>query len=151
MVSLVSRPEEVEEEKGPGFSRSCTRVIIPCLSMRMCRRANEKCFHCHMVSSLMSIVYSELKQRVYLCTSITMSVINACLLTLFKSKNSIVLFSTTGIQHKLPDRIAYLLKASGNESIISRRYHPKTSFPPYTDSIVDHCSSLGLCSGLSSH
>ena len=47
------------------------------------------------------------------------------------------------------DRIVYLLEASSNESIISRGYHPKTSFLLYTDSIADLCSGLGLSSGLS--
>ena len=58
-ASLVPRPEEAEEEKGPGFNRSRTRGS-----------AREKRFHCHMVSLLTSIVYFELKQLVYLCASI---------------------------------------------------------------------------------
>ena len=69
--------------------------------------------------------------------------------TIARSKNCIALFSTTGIQHRLTDRIAYLLEVSSYESIISRRYHPKTSFPLYTDSITDCCSGSGLSSGLS--
>ena len=110
--------------------------------------ARKKRFCCHIVSSLTSI-YSELKQHVYLCAArIMMSAINACLRTLVKSKNSVALFSTTGIQHKLRDRIVYLLEASSNESILSCRYHPKTSFPLYTDSIAGRCSGLGLSSGL---
>ena len=104
-----------------------------------------------MVSLLMSIVYSELKQHEILCASITMSAINACRLcqASIGSKNSIALLSTTRIQHKWTDRIVYLLEASGNKSVISRRCHTKTSFPLYTESIMDRCSGLGLSSGLS--
>ena len=80
-----------------------------------------------------------------------MSAINACLRTLVTNKNNIASFSYTGIQHELTDRIIYLLEASSNESIIPCRYHPKTSFPLYTDSILDCCSGLGLSSGLPNH
>ena len=58
-----------QREKRPGFGRLCMCVIISYLSMCTCGRAREKHFHCHMVPLLTSIVYSELKQRVYLCAS----------------------------------------------------------------------------------
>ena len=91
--SLVPRPEQAEEEKWPGF---CSY-----LSTCMHGTGRKKRFRCHMVSSLTSIVHSKLKQRAYLCASITMSAINASHLrqASVKSKNSVALFNTTGIQH----------------------------------------------------
>ena len=70
-----------------------------------------------MVSSLISIVYSELKQLAHLCVSITMSVINACHLcqASVRSKNNVALLSTTEIQHKLRGRIACLQEVSGKK------------------------------------
>ena len=96
-------------------------------------------------------VYFKLKQHACSCVSIMMSAINVCCLcqASIRSKNNIALFSTTGIQHKLTDRIVYLLEASGTKSIISHRYHTRMSFPLYMDSIADSCSGLGLSSGLS--
>ena len=148
-ANLVPSSKEAEEEKRAGFSRSCMHIIISYLITCTCGRAREKCFRCNMLSSLTPIVYSKFKQHAYLCASITMSVMNACLWTPVRSNNSVALFSTTGIQHKLTHRILHLLEASSNESIISHEYHPKTSFPLYTDSIADRYSGLGLNSGLS--
>ena len=106
-----------------------------------------------MVSLPTSIVYSKLKQRAYFCARITMSVINACCVCQgsVRSKNSVALFRTTAIQHKLTGRIVYLLESSSNKSIIFCRYtyHTKLSFPLYTELIADCCSDLGLSSGQS--
>ena len=97
--SLISRLEEPEEEKGPGFSHSRMHVFIFYFNMCTHGRARNKSFHCHMVSSLISIVYSKLKQGAQLCASIAMSVINACRLcrASVRSKNSLALLSTTEI------------------------------------------------------
>ena len=128
-LSLIPTPKEAEEER-PGFDHSCINTIIYYLSMCTRGKSRNKHFRCHMGSWLTSISYSELKQRGYLCTSITMSAINACRLcqASVKGKNSVTLVSTTGIRHKLTDRIVYLvylLEVSGNKLIISGRYHTK--------------------------
>ena len=81
-ASLVPRPMETEEEKGPGFSRSRMRVIITYLITCTCGAWGKMPFRCHMVSSLTSFVYSELEQRAYLRARITMSTIDACRLSL---------------------------------------------------------------------
>ena len=114
-----------------------------------------------MISSLTPSVSSKLKQRAYLCVSITMSAINASLLTLVRSKNSVALLSTTRMQSKPTDRIILSvnlchiywksLVTNWLFSINSHRYHPKISFPLYTDSIADHYVGLGLSWGLSNH
>ena len=96
LIASYPRPEEAKEEKGPGFSCSCMCIIISYLSTCIHGRAREKCSCCHMVSLLTSIVYSEVKERGYFFATITMSVINACLWTLVRNKNSVALFSTTG-------------------------------------------------------
>ena len=63
LCSLVPRPVEAKEEKGPGFSCSRMRIIITYSSTCTCGAWWKMTFCRHMVSSLTSFVYSELEQR----------------------------------------------------------------------------------------
>ena len=80
----------------------------------------KKRFHSPMISSLTSM-FTPGSNGVRTCVRVSQSVVyDKCLPpnTIVRCKNSVSFFSTTGIQHKLTDRIVYLLEPSSNESII---------------------------------